>query len=147
MACPTGAFTGDREIDARRCISYHTIENRGEIPQELRAAFGRWVFGCDDCQEVCPHNGTPSEQDRDFAPRPGHAWLDLTWVLTSSDEALATHFQGSPIRRAHPVGLKRNACVVLGNLGDSAARPALLHAHAHSSPIVREHAAWALERL
>jgi epoxyqueuosine reductase len=147
VACPTGAFTADREIDARRCISYHTIENRGTIPADLRGSFGRWVFGCDDCQEVCPHNGTPSEEDRDFAPLPGHAWLDLAWVLTASDEAIAKHFEGSPIRRAHPVGLKRNACVVLGNLGDPAARTALLHAADHESEIVREHAGWALDHL
>jgi epoxyqueuosine reductase len=147
VACPTGAFTGDREIDARRCISYHTIENRGTIPAELRPAFGRWVFGCDDCQEVCPHNGAPSELDRDFAPRPGHAWLDLEWVLGTDDDAIAKHFEGSPIRRAHPFGLKRNACVVVGNIGDRAARPALLRAAEHPNDVVREHARWALDRL
>ena len=147
VACPTGAFTAEREIDARRCISYHTIENRGVIPTDLRGSFGRWVFGCDDCQEVCPHNGAPSEQDADFAPRPGHAWLDLAWALTTGDDALAKHFEGSPIRRAHPVGLKRNACVALGNIGDPAARKPLLHAHEHASAVVREHAEWALDRL
>jgi epoxyqueuosine reductase len=114
---------------------------------ELRSSFGRWVFGCDDCQEVCPHNGAPSEHDPDFAPRPGHAWLDLTWVLAASDETLAKHFEGSPIRRAHPVGLKRNACIVLGNLGDTDARSVLLHAREHASPVVRDSAEWALDRL
>jgi epoxyqueuosine reductase len=145
--CPTAAFTAPRQIDALRCISYHTIENRSAIPEDLRGAFGRWVFGCDDCQEVCPHNGKPSSLDPDFAPRPGHAWVDLEWVLRTPDEVLRSHFAGSPIRRTGPVGLKRNACVVLGNLGEPAARPVLEHALRHDSSLVQEHARWALDRL
>ena len=107
---------------------------------------GRWVFGCDTCQDVCPHNhGTPAETHADLSPRAGHAWLDLEWVLKTSDERLDAHFLGSPIRRSKPEGLKRNACIVLGNLGDSAARPSLIHALDHSSETVREAARWALE--
>jgi epoxyqueuosine reductase len=146
--CPTGAFTAAGQLDARLCISYLTIEHRGAIPEALRPQLGRWVFGCEDCQEVCPHNpADPSSPEADFAPRPGHAWLDLEWVLQTSDEALVAHFMGSPIRRACPSSLKRNAAVVLGNLGDPAARTALKHALLHSDPQVQSHARWALDRL
>jgi len=147
-ACPTDAFTGAGQVDARRCISYLTIEHRGQVDNQLRPLIGRWVFGCDDCQEVCPHNPeTPPPAESDFAPRPGHAWLDLEWVLTTSDETLDSHFEGSPMRRARPTGLKRNAAMVLGNLGDAAARPALLHATGHTDPVVCDAARWALDRL
>ncbi len=146
--CPTNAFTAPGQLDARRCISYLTIEHRSSIPDHLRPLLGRWVFGCDDCQEVCPHNGQrmPDAND-DFGPRVGHAWLDLEWVLQADDERLLSHFEGSPIRRCKPVGLKRNAAIVLGNLGDPAARPALLHANAHPDALVKEAAMWALERV
>jgi len=147
-ACPTDAFTTAGELDARRCISYLTIEHRGAIQEALRPLMGRWVFGCDDCQEVCPHNpADPDSIEPDFAPRPGHAWLDLEWVLQAEDEALENHFHGSPIRRARAVGLKRNSAIVLGNLGDPAARPALKHALLHPDPVVVEHARWALDRI
>ena len=147
-ACPTSAFTSAGQLDARRCISYLTIEHRSVIPEELRPLMGRWVFGCEDCQEVCPHNpAKPSALEADLAPRPGHAWLDLPWVLQTDDDILDRHFQGSPIRRARPTGLKRNAAVVLGNLADRAAKPALEKALTHPSPVVAEHARWALDRL
>jgi len=147
-ACPTEAFTAAGQLDARRCISYLTIEHRGTIPEDLRSLMGRWVFGCEDCQEVCPHNPADANSpEADLAPRPGHAWLDLPWVLQTEDDALDRHFEGSPIRRAGPVGLKRNAAVVLGNLGDRSAKPALEHALRHPDDIVQEHARWALDRL
>jgi epoxyqueuosine reductase len=146
--CPTSAFLGAHQLDARRCISYLTIELRGEIPEDLRPGLGRWVFGCDDCQDVCPHNPAEAPGGHpDFKPRPGHAWLDLPWVLQTPDDELDAHFRGSPIRRTKPAGLKRNAAIVLGNIGDRAARPSLLHALDHSDPSVRSHAAWALDRL
>ena len=147
-ACPTNAFTGPGQLDARRCISYLTIEHRSEIPEHLRPLLGRWVFGCDDCQEVCPHNGQqfPDAND-DFGPRRGHAWLDLEWVLQTTDDQLDKHFEGSPIRRCKPVGLKRNAAIVLGNLADPAARSALLQAHGHSDVRVSEAAQWALDKI
>jgi len=146
--CPTQAFTGPGQLDARRCISYLTIEHRSSIPLELRPLMGRWVFGCDDCQEICPHNGsTIPTANEDFAPRTGHAWLDLEWVLQSEDDALDKHFEGSPIRRCKPHGLKRNAAIVLGNLKDPAARTALFHAETHAEDTVREAARWALERI
>lgn len=146
-ACPTHAFVGAGRLDAARCISYLTIEHRGSIPEPLRPKMGRWVFGCDDCQEVCPHNHHPPPSPHlDLAPRPGNAWLDLDAILRTPDDVLLTRFEGSPIRRAGPVGLKRNAAVVLGNLGDPTARPALEVALRHPSEVVRQHARWAIER-
>jgi epoxyqueuosine reductase len=146
--CPTHAFLEPGKLDARRCISYLNIEHRGAIPLGLREAMGRWVFGCDLCQTVCPHNhGEPRQQHQDLAPRNGHAWLDLEWVLKTDDTQLDQHFIGSPIRRCRPHGLKRNACIVLGNLADPAARPALLKAIDHSEPSVQEAARWGLSRI
>ncbi len=146
--CPTQAFTAAGQLDARRCISYLSIEHDGEIPEQFRALMGRWVFGCDDCQEVCPHNHAPPRSaEVDLSPRPDHAWLDLPELLLTPDEALLSRFQGSPIRRACPERLKRNAAVALGNLGDPAARPALEHARSHPDAAVRSHAEWALDRL
>ncbi|NOY25716.1 MAG: tRNA epoxyqueuosine(34) reductase QueG [Oligoflexia bacterium] len=146
--CPTNAFVGPHQLDARRCISYLSIEHRGPIPVELRAGMGRWVFGCDLCQEVCPHNHTPpTSAHTDLAPRPGHAWLDLPWVLDTPASALLAHFEGSPIRRSVSSSLKRNAAIVLGNLGDPDARPCLERAAAGLDPTVRDAAEWALAAL
>ena len=147
-ACPTDAFIAPGEMDAGKCISYLNIEHKGPIPHHLRSKMGRWVFGCDACQTVCPHNHSNSEHAHlDFAPRTGHAWLDLEWVLHTDDTELDRFFTGSPIRRCKPEGLKRNACIVLGNIGDIAARPALLRASQHTSETIREAATWALDRL
>lgn len=147
-ACPTGAFTAPGQLDARRCVSYLTIEHDGPIPEELRPGLGRWVFGCDDCQEVCPHNhNPPRSKEIELAPRPDHAWLDLPGVLLATDEALLKRFEGTPIRRSAPVRLKRNAAIVLANLGDPAARPALEQAARHPHEVVAEAAGWALGRL
>ncbi len=144
--CPTEAFAGPYQLDARACIAYWTIEARGSIPEALRPHFGRWVFGCDLCQEVCPHNAKPPDpEEDDLLPR--NAWLDLEWVLRASDEAIERRFRGTPLRRPGPEGLRRNACVVLGNLGLAEAGPALRAAADGGSPLVAEHARWALERL
>jgi epoxyqueuosine reductase len=133
-------------MDARRCISYLTIELDGSIPPEWRPKIGRWIFGCDDCQDVCPHVRPPRRAvEADFAPR--HAWLPLGAVVEASDRALLDTFEGTPLRRAAPRRLRRNACVVLGNLGDPAARPVLERAWHTGDPVLREHAGWALERL
>jgi epoxyqueuosine reductase len=147
--CPTGAFTAPGELDARRCVSYLTIELRGEIPEALRSGLGRWVFGCDDCQEVCPHNHRPpTPLEAAFLPVPGRAWLDLPWLLRAPAAEIDTALAGSPLRRARPEGLARNAAVVLGNLGDPAAvEPLRAAAEQHPSPLVRRHARWALDRL
>ena len=145
-ACPTRAFVGPRDLDARRCIAYWTIEARDLAPVELLPGFGRWVFGCDVCQEVCPHNHHPPDPDEaDLAPR--HAWLDLAELLRADDDAVLQRFTGTPLRRPGAHGLKRNALVALGNLGDPAARPVVDAATRHPHPAVRAAAAWAATRL
>jgi len=145
--CPTNAFPAPRELATDRCISYWTIEARGLPPPELRPQLGRWLFGCDVCQEVCPHNHDPLDPEEDDL-RPRHAWVDLVELLRSSDDQLLARYEGTPLRRPGAVGLKRNALLVLGNLGDPAAA-AVIHDTAlhHPAPVVREAAAWALSRL
>lgn len=147
VACPTAAFVGPHRLDARRCIAYWTIEARDVAPETLRTGFGDWVFGCDVCQEVCPHNHHPPDPtEPDFLPR--HAWLDLDEVLSTDDAALMERFLGTPLRRPGAAGLKRNAAIALGNLGDVGALE-VLHRHGvtHSSPAVVEASAWAIARL
>jgi len=146
-ACPTEAFTGDRTLDAGRCIAYWTIEAKELAPAELRPGFGDWVFGCDVCQAVCPHNHHPPDPDEDdLLPR--HAWLDLDELLATDDDALMERFLGTPLRRPRAAGLKRNAAIVLGNLGDPAGAHTLrAHGLTHPSEVVRRASAWALGRL
>ena len=146
--CPTGAIVAPFVIDNRRCISFLTIELRGSIPRELRPLVGDWVFGCDICQDVCPVNrksaqgGEPAfRQRRDFAAP------QLLPLLELSDEQFSERFRGSPIKRAKRVGLQRNVCVALGNIGDPAAVPALVRSLRAPDAVVREHAAWALGRI
>lgn len=146
VACPTDAFAGPRDLDARKCIAYWTIEAHHLPPRALRPAFGRWVFGCDVCQDVCPHNAAAEDgPEPDFAPR--HAWLDLDALVQTPDDALMVRFLGTPLRRPGAAGLKRNALIVLGNLGDDGAVPAVRAALLHPSPVVRAAATWALGRL
>jgi epoxyqueuosine reductase len=148
-ACPTDAFVAPRRLDATRCISYLTIEHRGSIPTELRPRMGTWIFGCDVCQDVCPWNrARPPAQHEELAPDRGAGPdLDLVELLALDDESFRARFQGTPLTRAKRAGLLRNAAVALGNLGDPAAEPALIHALADPEPLVRGHAAWALSRL
>ena len=116
-ACPTQAIAAPGIVDSRRCISYHTIENRGEIPAGLHKAMGRWVFGCDICQEVCPWNQSPRATDAaDFHPRPGHADPGLDELAAITETAFNERFQGTPIRRAKHAGIRRNAQIALGNM-------------------------------
>lgn len=146
VACPTQAFRGPRALDARRCIAYWTIEARALAPPELLPGFGRWVFGCDVCQEVCPHNAAPPDpEEADLLPR--HAWLDLDELLATPDEALLTRFTGTPLRRPGAAGLKRNALVALGNLGDPGGAASVDLGLAHPDPQVQAAAAWAAARL
>ena len=148
-ACPTGAIVAPYVIDSNRCISYLTIEHRGPIPRELRPLIADWMFGCDLCQEVCPVNTVRGETvgDDAFAPNPDWTSLDPIEVLALDEESFRARFQGNPIRRATREGLRRNACVVLGNLGDTGAIPALVIALQDASALVRGHAAWALGQL
>jgi epoxyqueuosine reductase len=119
-ACPTGALTAPFVLDARRCISYLTIENKGEIPEALRPQIGNWVFGCDICQEVCPYNAKPKTTPlNEFSPDQGAGpWMDLTELLNmKTDEAFKVRFAGTPLLRPKRWGLARNAEAVLRNLG------------------------------
>ncbi len=148
-ACPTDALLAPGELDARRCISYLTIEHRGAIPRELRPQLGSWVFGCDICQEVCPWNrARPAGEHPEFAPMEGAgATLDLVEVLGLDDAAFRARFRGTAPTRAKRRGLLRNAAVALGNARDRRAIPALVRALADPEPLVRGHAAWALGQL
>jgi epoxyqueuosine reductase len=147
-ACPTGAFLGPHVLDARRCISYLTIELRGPIPRELRPLVGDWIYGCDICQEVCPWNRkAPATAEPAFQSRPGHPVPELIPLLGLTQEQFSIRFKGSPIKRAKRRGLLRNVAVALGNAGDRSAVPALAAALGDPEPLVRGHAAWALGRL
>jgi epoxyqueuosine reductase len=147
-ACPTAAFVAPHVLDARRCISYLTIELRGPIPRELRPLIGNWIFGCDICQEVCPWNRkAPLSDEPAFRPRSGLAVPDLIPLLSLTQEEFSTRFKSSPIKRAKRRGLLRNVAVALGNSGDRAAVPALTAALHDPEALVRAHAAWALGRL
>lgn len=148
-ACPTGAIIAPYVVDARRCISYLTIELRGPIPRLLRPLIGDKLFGCDICQEVCPWNRrSPTTSHSVFAPRADLQNLSLIDLLSLDDATFRARFHRSPIWRAHRAGLVRNACVVLGNSQDLASIPALTQTLRHDpSSIVRSHAAWALGRL
>ena len=148
-ACPTDAFPEPHVLDARRCISYLTIELRdGPIPQELRPGMGEWLFGCDICQDVCPWNSKsrPVEEPA-FQPAPGRATPDLIALLQLSPEELRRQFRKTPLERPGRKGLLRNAAIVLGNRGDQSAIPALISALTDEEPLIRGAAAWALGQL
>jgi epoxyqueuosine reductase len=148
VGCPTGAFVSPYVLDARRCISYLTIELKGPIPRELRPLVGDWIFGCDVCQEVCPWNRkAPPGAEPAFRSRAGFEAPELISLLRMSDEEFRAGFKGSPIKRAKRRGLLRNVAVALGNSGDQRAVPALRSALRDHEPLVRGHAAWALGRL
>jgi epoxyqueuosine reductase len=144
-ACPTGALVAPRLLDARRCIAYLTIELKGSIPYELRPLMGNRIFGCDVCQEVCPWNQTATRPTG--LPREGLMDPPLLSLMGMDEEAFRRRFKESPIQRARRQGLLRNVAVALGNWGDEAAVPALTRALDDPSPLVREHAAWALGRI
>lgn len=146
-ACPTAAFPAPYVLDARRCISYLTIELKGPIPRELRPLMGNRIFGCDICQEACPWNrrfARPTALAPELAP--GRVAPPLLELLALDEEAFQRRFAGSPVKRAKRRGLLRNVAVALGNWGDPAAVPALSRALADAEPLVRGHAAWALGR-
>lgn len=149
-ACPTGAILPDRTLDARRCISYLTIELKDPIPLELRPLTGNWVFGCDICQQVCPWNQRFASQAGGalFLPRPGVSHPDLLYELGLSQPEFSQKFKGSPIKRAKRRGYLRNVAVALGNLGLPEVVPLLEQAlQTDPEPLVRGHAAWALGQI
>ena len=171
-ACPTNAFPQPYVLDARRCISYLTIELKGWIPRELRPLLGNWVYGCDICQVVCPFNRFARKTEEiAFYPR-GDQRLEIgdygstqspisnlqspLWdnaapplldLLTLDNASFATRFANSPIKRIKRTRLVRNACVAAGNWGSETAVPALIHLLADPEPIIRGHAVWALQQI
>ncbi|MDR5695925.1 MAG: tRNA epoxyqueuosine(34) reductase QueG [Armatimonadota bacterium] len=146
--CPTGAILAPYLLDARRCISYLTIEHRGWIPRDLRPLIGNMIFGCDICQEVCPWNRTHAPTlHPEFQPRPEMATPELLPLLHITEEEFQVRFRGTAIKRTKRSGLRRNVAMALGNLRDPQAVPALVRALSDPDPIVRGHAAWALGRI
>jgi epoxyqueuosine reductase len=145
-ACPTSAFTAPYVLDARRCISYLTIEHRGDITPELRAALGEHLFGCDVCQEVCPWNRKVAET-RDPALVPQESFGSLEDVLALDTAQFRARFRKTALAHARRSGLLRNAALVLGNRGAQTSRGALARALADADEHVRGAAAWALQRL
>jgi epoxyqueuosine reductase len=148
-ACPTGAFVDAYVLDARRCISYLTIEHHGVIPRELRAQIGTWVFGCDICQEVCPFNaGTGEPPEPMLSPRSiEHALPDLVALAAKGGNQLRQLVKRTALRRIPRDVLWRNVAVALGNTHSPDAIPALVSLLHKPSPLVRLHAAWALGEL
>ena len=148
-ACPTGALVAPYILDARRCISYLTIELKGPIPPEFRPQIGNRIFGCDICQEICPWNrrfAQPTPEPA-FQPRPDGMAPLLLDLIALDDEGFRRRFRGSPVMRAKRRGLLRNVAVALGNWGDPAAVPALARALHDPEPLIRGHAGWALGRI
>jgi len=149
-ACPTNAFPEPYVLDARRCISYLTIELKGWIPRELRPLMGNWIYGCDICQAVCPFNrfAQPTQETGFY---PDSLWESaappLLELLTLDDAGFKVRFAHSPIKRIKRAQLVRNACVAAGNWGSETAVPHLIPLLTDPEPIVRGHAAWALRQI
>ena len=147
-ACPTGAITAPHRLDARRCISYLTIELKDSIPLEFRALIGDRIFGCDDCLDACPWNRfAEASRECAFSARHTTTGISLRDYLKLNDSEFAVLFRNSPIKRVKRRGFLRNVCVALGNVGDLSDLPALEHAAADADPLIAEHAAWAVERI
>lgn len=145
-ACPTDAFPEPFILDSRRCISYHTIENKGWIDRELRPQFGNWIFGCDICQDVCPFQRFTPETDEvafmsfeldRIAPK-------LLDILAMTDDTFKAQFRRTPLERVKRERLVRNTCIAVGNWQNQQAIPYLIQLLYDASPLIRGHAAWAL---
>ena len=146
--CPTGAITAPHRLDARRCISYLTIELKGSIPLELRPLIGDRIFGCDDCLDVCPWNRYAQiSHETAFSARESTTSMSLREYLELTDAEFRQLFKNSPIKRIKRRGFLRNVCVALGNAGDVSDLPALNRAAADSEPLIAEHARWAIEQI
>jgi len=148
IACPTGAITGPHHLDARRCISYLTIELKGSIPLELRPLIGDRIFGCDDCLDACPWNRFAQvSRETAFVARRSTTGTALRDYFSLSDETFRSLFRNSPIKRIKRRGFLRNVCVALGNIGDINDLPALQRAAQDPEPLIAEHAGWAIDRI
>jgi epoxyqueuosine reductase len=148
-ACPTHAIESPGVVDSNACISYWTIEQRGAIPEERREGLGDWIFGCDVCQDVCPWNvsfAKPATDDP-FSHRDDLSGLDPVEILGLDEAAFRARYSGTSLMRARYDGMRRNACVVLGNRGDPGALPALRRASGDADHVLREHALWAIARI
>jgi len=147
-ACPTGAITAPHKLDARRCISYHTIELKSSIPLELRSLIGDRIFGCDDCLDACPWNRFAKvSRESAFAARKSTTAYALRDYLRLDEVEFRDRFRNSPIKRIKRRGFLRNVCVALGNIGTREDLPALERAALDSEPLIAEHAAWAINRI
>jgi epoxyqueuosine reductase len=147
-ACPTNAITAPFQLDARRCISYLTIELKGPIPVELRPAVGNRIYGCDDCLAVCPWNRFARQGQLMRAhARDELAAPDLLELLRLDEAQFKQRFTGTPLLRAKRRGFLRNVCVALGNVGEPSALPALRKAAEDPEPLISEHARWAIEQI
>jgi epoxyqueuosine reductase len=153
QACPTGAIVEPRVLDATKCLSYTTIELRGPIPESLREAQGHLLYGCDICQDVCPWNVKFARElsEPSLEPRAAISGKDTRTlardILAMDDDPFRVAFRNSPMKRAKLRGLKRNAAVVLGNVGTREDADVLTRALGDDEPVVREHAEWALAQL
>jgi epoxyqueuosine reductase len=147
-ACPTGAITAPHQVDARRCISYLTIELKGPIPVGLRPMIGDRIYGCDDCLDACPWNRFAKvSRETAFAMRREVAAMKLRDYLSLDAEKFRRLFRDSPVERTKRRGLLRNVCVALGNVGTKDDLPALEKAAADAEPLIAEHAQWAIGRI
>lgn len=149
-ACPTGAISRERphHLEARKCVSYLTIEHKGAIPLELREALGDRIYGCDDCLDACPWNRFAAlSREASFQLRPTLGAMELRDYLALTDDTFRALFRGSPVKRVKRRGLLRNVCVALGNVGTAEDLPALRGAAADPEPLIAEHARWAIGRI
>ena len=147
-ACPTGAITAPHHLDARRCISYLTIELKGPIPLELRPLIGNRIFGCDDCLDACPWNRFAQvSRETAFSSRHSTTGMSLRDYLDLEDNEFRTLFRNSPIKRIKRRGFLRNVCVALGNVGDASDLPALTRAAADTEQLIADHAKWAIQQI
>jgi epoxyqueuosine reductase len=147
-ACPTNALVEAYKLDSNKCISYLTIEKRGDIPEQIRDGMGRHIFGCDICQDVCPWNRkAPVTNAEPFQPREGLVNPALEWLTYIGAEEFSEKFRGSPIRRAKRTGLRRNAVIAMGNSGDRKFAKLLDELTTDEDPVVAEHARWAKKKL
>ena len=145
--CPTQAITSPHHLDARRCISYFTIEHKGSIPQEFREAIGDRIFGCDDCLEVCPWNRfAKASTEAKFAARE-YIDMSLNEFLTLSDENFRSLFSRSPVKRIGRDRFLRNVCIALGNIGNICDIPCLERTIERENQLVSEHARWAINQI
>jgi len=147
-ACPTDALVAPYQLDSNKCISYLTIEKRGEIPQDLRSGMGQQVFGCDICQDVCPWNRkAPPTTASELQPRPELVNPALEWLAQINPEEVRRVLKGSPIRRAKRSGLRRNAVIAMGNSGEPRFLPQLEAWADAEDPVLAESANWAASRI